>query len=85
MSECPSSCRDLERIIESDRRCGVDLGVAEAAERLSAMVAEGGGAVVDTLAGVFGHRIGMLDFSLQERPMPAPTIPNCLGSHRAAS
>lgn len=67
MSEAPSGPHDLQRIIESARRLGVELDEGEALRWLSAMAAEGGGdIVVDTRAGVFGHRVSMLDFSTQD-------------------
>ncbi len=62
MSE-PST--DLQRIVESARRLGVELDESEALQWLSAMAAEpvADEIVVDERAGVFGHRITMLDFS----------------------
>jgi hypothetical protein len=51
-------------IIESAERLGIEMDAKEAAEWLEAMaVAPGAGdVVVDMAAGVFGHRISMLDF-----------------------
>ena len=66
MPEKPSA--ELTRILESARRLGVELDEEEALQWLTAMAAGPGGGdlVVDTQAGVFGHRVTMLDFSPQE-------------------
>lgn len=60
-----SATADLERIIESASRLGVELDEAEALSWLTAIAAttEGGDVLVDARAGVFGHRVSMLDFS----------------------
>ena len=60
-----SSKEDLNRILESARRLGVEMDEAGALQWLAAMGAgEGGGdIVVDSRTGVFGHRISMLDFT----------------------
>jgi len=62
------SAAELTRILESARRLGVELDEEEALQWLTAMAAGPGGGdlVVDTRAGVFGHRVTMLDFSPQE-------------------
>src|SRR5688572_8619658 len=54
----------IARVIESARRLGVELDGPEAAEWVAAMAAEatGGDLVIDAAAGVFGHRVSMLDF-----------------------
>jgi hypothetical protein len=55
---------DLQRIIESARRLGVELDEAEALQWLSALAAaQGKEIVMDERTGVFGHRVTMLDFS----------------------
>lgn len=55
---------DLQRVIESAKRLGVDINEAEALQWLTAMVNQSGQEVqVDARTGVFGHRISMLDFS----------------------
>jgi hypothetical protein len=61
----PSSQQDLDRILASARRLGVEMDGSEALQWLAAMSAgEGGGdIVVDSRTGVFGHRISMLDFT----------------------
>ena len=58
---------DLERILSSARRLGVELDEADALQWLAAVAAGGGGdVVVDDAAGVFGHRVSMLDFSPED-------------------
>ena len=59
---------EVARILESARRLGVELNEDEALQWLTAMAAGSGGGdvVVDTRAGVFGHRVTMLDFSPEE-------------------
>ena len=58
---------DLDRIVASARRLGVELDEADALQWLAAVAAAGGGeVVVDDAAGVFGHRVSMLDFSPQD-------------------
>jgi hypothetical protein len=61
----PPGADDLQRIVESARRFGIEMDEQEALRWLTAMtLAEGSGEiVVDTDAGVFGHRVSMLDFS----------------------
>ncbi len=56
---------DLERILQSAKRLGVELNEADALQWLTAMSAEQADSsiVMDTRAGVFGHKISMLDFS----------------------
>lgn len=61
-SSTPSA--DLQRIIESAHRLGVELDEAEALQWLTALAADQGEEIVmDERAGVFGHRVTMLDFS----------------------
>jgi hypothetical protein len=58
---------DLERIVTSARRLGVELDEADALQWLAAVAAAGVGEVtVDDAAGVFGHRVSMLDFSPED-------------------
>jgi hypothetical protein len=59
---------DLKRIIESAGRLGVELDEAGAIQWLTAMAALQGGEdiSVDAQTGVFGHKVVMLDFSVQE-------------------
>ncbi|MBN2388007.1 MAG: hypothetical protein JXB85_13400 [Anaerolineales bacterium] len=60
----PSPSEDLQRIIESANRLGIELDEAEAIQWLSALAADQGDEIVmDDRAGVFGHRVTMLDFS----------------------
>jgi hypothetical protein len=56
---------DLQRIIDSARRLGVEMDEEEAMQWLTAIATtqEGSDVVIDTQAGVYGHRISMLDFS----------------------
>ena len=57
---------DLQRIIESAQRLGVELDEAEALQWLSAMAANEStqqDVVIDERTGVFGHKVTMLDFS----------------------
>jgi len=64
MDPQPAATQDLRRILESARRLGVEMDEADALQWLSAMAAgSGGDVVVDSRAGVFGHRVSMLDFS----------------------
>jgi len=65
MTDTPSN--ELARILESARRLGVELDEAEALQWLTAMAAEGADEiVVDERAGVFGHKVTMLDFQPDE-------------------
>ena len=59
---------DLERIIESAQRLGLEVDEEEARRWLAAMSAgqPAGDIVVDVKTGVFGHRVTMLDFSPEE-------------------
>ena len=55
---------DLQGIISSARRLGVELNEADALQWLTAMtVNQGDEIAVDEASGVFGHRVTMLDFS----------------------
>ena len=56
---------DLQRIIQSAQRMGVELDEADALQWLSAMssIQTDDGIVVSERTGVFGHKVSMLDFS----------------------
>lgn len=66
MDSIPSS--ELERIIESARRLGVEIDEEEALQWLAAVAAgqTEQELVVDSSSGVFGHRLSLLDFSPQD-------------------
>jgi hypothetical protein len=59
---------DLERIIQSAQRLGVELDEADALQWLTAIGAsqDDDDIIVDVKTGVFGHRVTMLDFSADE-------------------
>ena len=59
---------DIERIVESAQRLGVEMDESEAIQWLTAMAASqtGGDITVDTSSGIFGHKVVMLDFSPEE-------------------
>jgi hypothetical protein len=59
---------DLERIIASAQRLGLEVDEEEARRWLAAMSAgqSSGDIVMDAETGVFGHRVTMLDFSPEE-------------------
>ena len=61
----PAPKEDLQRIIESARRLGVEMDEEEALQWLTEMAAEQGESsiVQDERTGVFGHKVSMLDFS----------------------
>jgi len=64
MTVTPSN--ELERIIASARRLGVEMDEEEALQWLTAIAAmqkSSDDVVVDVRSGVFGHRVSMLDFS----------------------
>jgi len=65
MSPDPTPSADLQRIVTSARRLGVELDEADALQWLGAIAAaqESQRVVVDTATGVFGHQVTMLDFS----------------------
>ena len=67
MSESSSQV-DLQRILDSARRLGVELDEEEAIQWLTAVSAAKGSSdvVIDTRTGVFGHTVSMLDFSDEE-------------------
>lgn len=59
---------DLERIIESAKRLGVEIEEEEAMQWLTSMAAarDDDTISISTRSGVFGHKISMLDFSEKE-------------------
>lgn len=60
--------KQLEQIIQSAQRLGIELDEGEALQWLTAVsMAQGGDEItVDIKSGVFGHKVTMLDFSSQE-------------------
>jgi hypothetical protein len=65
MSNKQAPSEELQRIIESAQRLGVELDEADALQWLTAVAAAAGDddVVMDVKSGVFGHRVSMLDFS----------------------
>ena len=65
MSEEKRPNEDLQNILDSAERLGVELDEEEALQWLTAMSAAKSGSdiVVDAEEGVFGHKVSMLDFS----------------------
>ena len=66
MSNKQTPSEELQRIIESAQRLGVEMDEADALQWLTAVAASAGDdddVVVDVKSGVFGHRVTMLDFS----------------------
>jgi len=61
----PAPIENLQRIIQSAQRLGVEMNEADALQWLSAMSASQSDSsiVMDTRTGVFGHKVSMLDFS----------------------
>ena len=61
----PAPKEDLDRILQSAKRLGVEMNEADALQWLAAMSADQSesGIVMDSRAGVFGHKVSMLDFS----------------------
>jgi hypothetical protein len=68
MTDTPEPDEDLERILESAQRLGIELDEQEALNWLTAMAVEQSDADVtfDASTGVFGHRVTMMDFSGQD-------------------
>jgi hypothetical protein len=67
MANPPNSSEELQRMLLSARRLGVEMDEAEALRWLSSMVAGSGGDIVfDSRTGVFGHKVSMLDFTPQD-------------------
>jgi hypothetical protein len=65
MTKSPESAdRELQQIIESARRLGVELDEADALQWLASIAAvDDEEVIVDVQSGIFGHRVTMLDFS----------------------
>jgi hypothetical protein len=64
-----STSTDLEGILESARRLGVEIDEEEALQWLAAMASSQAGeedVVVDVRTGVFGHKVSMLDFNPED-------------------
>ena len=63
-----SRSEDLQRIIDSASRLGIEIEEEEAMQWLTSMAAFKGSSQIsmDTRSGVFGHNITMLDFSDKE-------------------
>ncbi len=68
MSELPSPSADLQRILDSANRLGVELDESEALQWLTAISAAqtSDEVAVDMRSGVFGHKITLLDFSTED-------------------
>ncbi|MCJ7658858.1 MAG: hypothetical protein MUO67_06880 [Anaerolineales bacterium] len=71
MSKVPTSpsSADLEQILDSAHRLGVEIDEEEAIQWLTAMAAanaEDDDIIMDIHSGVFGHRVSMLDFSPED-------------------
>ena len=68
MSDPTNAQTDLQRILESAKRLGVEMDEADALQWMTAMAAgsTGGDIVVDTHEGVFGAKMAMLDFSPEQ-------------------
>ncbi|MDH3943465.1 MAG: hypothetical protein OEV06_05165 [Anaerolineae bacterium] len=65
--EISPSKNDIQRILDSAKRLGVEIDEADALQWLTAVAAAAQDEiVVDERAGVFGHRISMLDFSSED-------------------
>jgi hypothetical protein len=67
VSENSQTTTDLQSLLDSAKRLGIELDEADTTRWLAAVTAtsvqDGGDVVVDTLNGTFGHRVTMLDFS----------------------
>ena len=65
MSSSDSAKANLDQIIASAKRLGVEMDEEEALQWLAAISASqsGGDVEIDTRSGVFGHKVTMLDFS----------------------
>ncbi len=64
----PTPQEDLDRIVASARRLGVEMDEAEALQWLTAIADDppDSGIVTDERTGVFGHKVSMLDFSTDD-------------------
>jgi hypothetical protein len=67
-NESGSANQDLNRIIQSAHRLGIELDESDALQWLTSIAAdqEGGDVVFDNRTGVFGHKVSMLDFSPED-------------------
>jgi len=65
VTEPADAAADIQRIVESARRLGIEINEEETIQWLAAisLSADSGDVVVDTATGTFGHRVSMLDFS----------------------
>ncbi|MFQ5966715.1 MAG: hypothetical protein ACE5MI_03770 [Acidimicrobiia bacterium] len=63
MGEDRPESEDLRRIIDSARRLGIEIDEGEALQWLAAIAVTEADIVKDERAGVYGHRVAMLDFS----------------------
>lgn len=67
MTELTPSQSDIQQIIESARRLGIEMDEVDTNHWLAAIAADQTGGsrdvVLDTASGTFGHRLSMLDFS----------------------
>jgi len=65
VTEPTDAAADIQRIVESARRLGIEVNEEETIQWLAAisLSADSGDVVVDTATGTFGHRVSMLDFS----------------------
>ena len=66
--EGPSPEEQVKRIIEAAQKLGVEVDEADAAQWLAAMAgsqASPGDFEVDAMAGIYGHRVSLLDFDPQ--------------------
>lgn len=61
----PGNAEDVQSIVESAKRLGIELDEAATVQWLAAIAStqDGGDVVVDTASGTFGHKLTMLDFS----------------------
>ena len=69
MTDSPrASAADIDRIVASARRLGVELDEMEAMQWLTAvaLAKQSADVVVDIESGVYGHRVTMLDFSPED-------------------
>jgi hypothetical protein len=64
----PDADADIQSIVESAKRLGIELDEAATVQWLAAISSSeiGTEVVVDTASGTFGHRVSMLDFSPRE-------------------
>ena len=67
-SKKPAPNQELQQIIESAERLGIELNEADALQWLTAISAAQNedDVVFDKRTGVFGHKVSMLDFSTED-------------------